>query len=100
LFQFQILKDGIEQGEADGVSPVTFIVRKGDDEIYSSVENNAPYCILGGNGPCNGWVLEDWIYKWGAGGPAVESGEYQLNVDASVNGVSTHWEVTFTLTLP
>lgn len=100
LFQFQIIRNGIELGESDGVEQVAFTVKKDDVPIYSTVEVNVPYCIFGGNGPCNSWVFEDGIYKWTQGGTPVEPGEYKVEVDATVNGESSHWEVYFTAALP
>lgn len=107
LFQFQILKDGIEQGENDGIEPVLFTVFRipsGDPTnkvvVYEKTENQKPYCVFGGNGPCTGWIIEDGVYKWTAGGTPVEPGEYEMEVNATVNGGSSRWAVTFTLTLP
>jgi len=53
LFQFQILKDGVELGENDGVEQVTFGVKKDGEHVYDSTEVNKAYCVFGGNGPCN-----------------------------------------------
>ncbi len=107
LFQFQILKNGIEQGQNDGVEPVSFTVSRipSDDPsnkvvVYEKIENQMPYCIFGGNGPCNGWVVEAGIYKWTSGGTPVEPGEYEMEVNATVNGESSRWAVNFTLALP
>jgi hypothetical protein len=107
LFQFQIIRNGIEQGENDGVEPVSFTVSKisSDDPsnkvvVYEKIENNVPYCIFGGNGSCSSWVFEDGIHKWTQGGTPVEPGEYEMEVNATVNGQSSRWAVNFTLTLP
>ncbi len=100
LFQFQIIRNGIELGENDGVEPVEFTITKDGDLIYSTTENTVSYCIFGGNGPCNRWVIEDGIYKWTAGGTPVEPGEYKVGVNLFVNGEDSHWEVNFTLALP
>jgi hypothetical protein len=100
LFQFQILRNGRELGENDGVGPVAFSVTRDGDLIYSTVENNAPYCIFGGNGPCNGWVYEDGIYKWTPGGAPVKSGRYKVGVNVNVNGDDSHWEAEFRVDLP
>jgi hypothetical protein len=100
FFQFQIIRNGNELGENDGVDHVAFTVTKDGDVVYSTVENNVPYCILGGNGPCNSWVLEDGIYKWTAGGIPVEPGEYKVEVDTTLNGDDSHWQVFFDLSLP
>ena len=100
LFQFQILSNGVEVGENEGVESVTFNVSRDGNLIYSTVENNAPYCIFGGNGPCNGWVSEAGIYKWTQGGAPIEPGEYEMEANSTMNGESSRWAVNFTLTLP
>jgi hypothetical protein len=100
LFQFQILKDGAELGENDGVEQVTFNVNKDDTTVYSIDEVNRAYCVFGGNGPCNPWTVEDGVFKWTPGGTPVEAGEYEMEVLATVNGDTSRWAVTFTLTLP
>ena len=100
LFQFQIIRDGIEVGGNDGVEQVEFTVKKDGDRVYNIVERNAAYCLFSGDGPCNSWVLEDGIYKWEPGGTPIESGEYKVEVDVTVNGDDSHWEVFFIVTLP
>lgn len=113
LFQFQILKDGVEVGELDNVIEVSFAVKQNDETIYSIVEVNKSYCVFGGNGPCNPWVVEDGVYKWTPGGTPVEAGEYLMEIYATVNDpnlpvdetlpagqAQSRWAVTFTLTLP
>jgi hypothetical protein len=108
LFRFQIFKNGIEQGQNDGVGPVEFNVSRILSEdatdkvlVYEKTENQMPYCIFGDNqGTCNGWVIEAGIYKWSAGGTPVEPGEYEMEANSTVNGESSRWAVTFTLTLP
>ncbi|HSB00419.1 MAG TPA: SH3 domain-containing protein [Anaerolineales bacterium] len=108
LFQFQILKNGIEQGQNDGVEPVSFRVSRipSDDPsnkvlVYEKTENQRPYCIFGDNqGVCNSWVSEDGVYKWTKGGTPIEPGEYEMEVNATVNGESSRWAVNFTLTVP
>ena len=113
LFQFRILKNGVELGELDGVVEVSFAVNQNDEPIYEIVEVNEAFCIFGGNGPCNPWVVEDGIYKWRPGGPPVEAGEYEMEIFATVNDptlpidetlpagqAQSRWAVTFTLTLP
>src|SRR5262245_44339689 len=100
LFQFQILKNGVELGENDGVEEVAFAVRKNGDTVYSTREKNRSYCIFGGNGPCNPWISEDGVFNWNQGGPPVMPGEYEMEVNATVNGESSEWDVNFTITLP
>jgi len=107
LFQFKIIRNGIEQGQNDGVGPVEFNVSRisSDDAtdkvlVYEKTENQMPYCVFGDNGACNPWVSEDGIYKWTAGGIPIEPGEYEMEVNSTVNGESSRWAVTFTLALP
>lgn len=100
LFQFRILQNGVELGEADGVEQVSIAVNRGDETIYSTVEVNRAYCAFGGNGPCNPWTLQDGVYRWTPGGRVVEPGEYEMEVFATLNGETSRWAVTFTLTLP
>jgi hypothetical protein len=100
LFQFQILQNGVELGELDGVEEVSFAVKKDGEPVYEIVEVNKSYCVFGGNGPCNPWVVEDGVFKWTPGGTPVEAGEYEMEIFATVNGETSRWAVTFTLTLP
>jgi hypothetical protein len=100
LFQFQILSNGAEVGENEGVEEVSFAVKKDDEAVYSTVETTKPYCIFGGNGPCNRWVSENGVYKWSPGGAPVEPGEYEMEILATLNGETSRWAVDFTLTLP
>lgn len=107
LFQFQIIKIGIEQGQNDGVEPVSFTVSRisSDDPtdkvvVYEKIENQMPYCIFGDNGTCNGWVVENGTYKWTPGGAPIEPGDYEMEVNATVNGESSRWAVRFSLSLP
>lgn len=100
LFQFQILSNGVELGPDDGVEEVTINVNKDDETIYSIVEVVRAYCVFGGNAPCNPWVVQDGIYRWGQGGAPVQPGEYEMEVFATLNGATSRWAVNFTLTLP
>jgi hypothetical protein len=105
LVQFKVLKDGQEIGENDGVDNVSFTVTKDGESVYSHVENNAPYCIFGGNGPCNPWVFEDDVYKWENDGAVVEAGQYHVDITATVidsegNTPNLHWEADVAVTLP
>ncbi len=103
LIQFIILKNGQEIGENDGVQDVSFTVTKNDETVYVIVEENAAYCIFGGNGPCSSWVFEDNVYKWESGGIVVEEGQYKVNIngllfDSEGNVQTMHWEAEFTVT--
>jgi hypothetical protein len=100
LFQFQIIRNGVELGENDGVEKVTFGVKKDGVHVYDSTEVNKAYCVFGGNGPCNPWIVEEGVFKWTQGGTPIEPGEYEMEVFATVNGETSRWAVNFTLTLP
>lgn len=100
LFRVQIFKNGVEINENDGVQPISFTVIKDDEIIYNSVENNAAFCIFGGNGPCNNWVFENGALRWVSGGAPVESGEYKLGINVTVNDEYSYWESFFTLDVP
>lgn len=100
LFQFQILSNGEELGENDGVEMVTFNVKKDDSIVYTIDEVFVAYCVFGGNGPCNPWIVENGVYKWTPGGTPVEPGQYEMEVFATLNGETSRWAVNFTLTLP
>lgn len=102
LVQIRIVKNGIEIGETGGVQNVNFLVTQNGDEVYSHTENGAPYCIFGGDGPCNSWVLEDYFYKWEAGGPPVEAREYNVSISPSLDdpSVNLFWSADITMALP
>lgn len=100
LFRFQILQNGVELGENDGVEQVSFTVKRDGEKVYQIVEVNAGYCVFGGNGPCNPWIVENGVYKWSPGGPAAEPGEYEMEIFATLNGDTSRWAVNFKLTLP
>ena len=66
----------------DGITKVDFQVQDlNGNTLYSRTENTASYCIFGGGEPaCNPWVIENGVVKWTAGGDAVQSGDYTLNI--------------------
>ena len=98
--QFQVFKDGQEIGSDGGVQNVVFRVERNGNTIYSITEEVGAYCIFGGNGPCNSWVMEDYVYKWEPGGAIIEAGEYIVNIDAAVDDPSIvlHWDAIVTIT--
>lgn len=102
LIQFIILKNGQEIGREGGVQNVYFSVDQNENHIYDVTENTAAYCIFGGNGPCNPWVLEDNIFKWGPGGLPVESGTYTISISPTLDdpSVNLFWSVDVTVTVP
>jgi hypothetical protein len=83
---------GLQDG--DGMASVSFQVLNSDGEqVWERVENTAAYCIFAGGEPnCNPWVIEDFFYTWGEGGPQVEEGLYTLLIIAeSYFGESGNW---------
>jgi hypothetical protein len=102
FIQFKVLKNGEEIGKNDGVQNVNFKVTQNGDTVYKHTEGNAPYCIFGGDNHCNSWVLEDYIYKWEAGGAAVEKKEYTVKITANLDDPSANlfWSADIKITLP
>jgi hypothetical protein len=100
LFQFRIIQNGVELGELDGVEEVSFAVKQNGEAVYETVEVNRAYCLFSGNGPCSPWAVEDGVFKWTPGGTPVEPGEYEMEIFATLNGETSRWAVTFTVTLP
>lgn len=102
LIQFKIIKNGVEIGETDGVQNVNFSVTQNENLVYTHTENNAPYCIFGGNAACNFWVLEDYFYRWETGGPPVTSGVYKISIAPTLDDFSVNlfWSAEITITLP
>jgi hypothetical protein len=101
--QFIVIKDGQKIGQPEGVEKVVFRVKKDGKEIYSRTETNKDYCFFGGDGPCNSWVLEDYVYKWEPGGAVVEPGEYLVLIDTTLKNepdVVLHWEAVIKIELP
>jgi len=90
-----------EQVDGNGIAEVKFSVFDSENNlIYQHTEQTAGYCIFGGGEPdCNPWTIEDLTYKWGPGGPAVQSGDYLVNVEVAGADGSTfgNWRVNFTL---
>ena len=101
--RFTVIKDGQKVGQTEGVEKVEFRVKKDGKEIYSRTETKKDYCFFGGDGPCNSWVLEDYVYKWEPGGAVVEPGEYEVLIDATLKNepdVVLHWEAVIKIELP
>ena len=101
--QFIVTKDSQEIGGPEGVEKVEFRVKKNGKEIYSRTETNKDYCFFGGDGPCDSWVLEDYIYKWEPGGAAIEAGDHEVFIDAILENepdVVLHWEAVIKIELP
>ncbi len=82
LFRAVAIDNRAGRNDGDGIRGVRFVV-SGEGITYAKDETTAPYCIFGGNEPdCGDWPRdEDGRYTWGAGGPVVEPGEYQVFVE-------------------
>ena len=91
--------------DGDGIDHVLFIVNKNlGDNVYSRTEKTAKYCIFGGGEPdCNPWPVTNGRYTWGAGGPAIVSGNYQVIIRIALKGDPTNesqWTFGITIKLP
>jgi hypothetical protein len=89
LMSFQVYApDGSKDG--DGIKQVTFTIEQNGKKVYERSEQTAHYCIFGGGEPdCNPWPMKGRVFTWGEGGPAVESGVYNVKIVAepdSANG--------------
>ena len=72
---FEEKRDGV------GIDHVIFeVTDENGNIVYETSEHQAAFCIFGGDGPCNPWVFEDYVYKWEPGGKFVEDGNYQFEV--------------------
>jgi hypothetical protein len=102
LVEFRVMQDGKALTEQDGVEQVKFTVRTldGDTEIYTNTETASGYCIFGGPVSCDPWFYQDDVYRWGPDGEIAQSGEYNLTIEASVNGEFLFWTADFKLILP
>jgi hypothetical protein len=102
FLQFKVLKNGEEIGKDGGVQNVNFSVDQNGETVYNHTENNAPYCIFGGDDRCNSWVLEDYTYKWEAGGSVVEKKKYTVSITANLDdpSVNLFWSADVKITLP
>ncbi len=87
--------------DGEGIQHVEFVVSKGGEAVYTRTENNVAYCLLGGDGPCNGLVFEDGVYKWEQGGRAVESGDYNVAITITLaDGSTRDLFASFSIQLP
>ena len=82
MFRAVALDNRVGQNDGDGIRGVRFVV-VGEGLEYRIDEETAPYCILGGNDPeCGQWPRDDQgRYTWGAGGPVVQPGRYDVFVE-------------------
>ena len=101
--QFIVYKNGQEAGKGEGVQNVQFsVVDKNGNPIYNKTENDKAYCVFGGDSPCPIWTLENYLYRWGPGGPLLEPGTYTLKINPTLEdqSVNLFWSADITVTLP
>jgi hypothetical protein len=81
LFRAVALDNRVGNDDGDGILGVRFSII-GDNLAFTNLEEDAPYCIFGSNEPdCGGWPRdENGHYIWGAGGPIVQPGHYDVIV--------------------
>jgi hypothetical protein len=68
--------------DGSGIAEVVFMVIDPTGTlVYQHADQTPAFCIFGGGEPtCNPWIIEDYTYKWKAGGPIAVSGDYLINV--------------------
>lgn len=81
-FRAVALDNRVGANDGDGIRGVRFVV-VGEGLEYVKDEDTAPYCLLGGNEPeCGAWPRDGaGRYTWGAGGPVVQPGRYDVFVE-------------------
>ena len=89
--------------DGDGIVTVTFqVIDPNGEEIWTRVEEFPAYCIFSGGEPdCNPWVIEDYFFRWGTGGPVVMDGEHHLSIVAvAEDGDTSNWNIDLDIDLP
>ncbi|MGQ0603150.1 MAG: hypothetical protein ACT4QE_15820 [Anaerolineales bacterium] len=108
VMQFQVQADPnafTEQptpvtNDGEGIERVVFVVNTPDGSTITLEEMEPAYCLLGGNGPCNGFPLEGDTYIW-PGGPAVQNGDYTVSITIHLSdGQTRDLFGNFSLDLP
>jgi hypothetical protein len=106
FIQFALKKDGetLTQNTDIKVTGVQFNVTKDGVQVYTRTEANSAYCIFGGDGPCTGWTLENFVYEW-PNGERVENAKYFVEILAFLendpdNNTQIRWAAEFTVNLP
>ncbi len=97
ILQFQVQADPEAFTEAptpvdadgQGIQQVDFSVFYNGEQVYQHTELRAPYCLLGGDGPCSGLPLDGEVYRWEPGGRAVDAGDYTLLITITLADGST-----------
>ena len=82
LLRAVALDNRVGNDDGDGILGVRFAII-GDNLAYTKVEEDAPFCIFGSNeADCGTWPRdEQGQYTWGAGGPVVQTGHYDVFVE-------------------
>ena len=82
LLRAVALDNRVGNDDGDGILGVRFAII-GDNLAFTKVEEDAPYCIFGGNeADCGTWPRdEQGRYTWGAGGPVVTPGHFDVFVE-------------------
>jgi hypothetical protein len=101
--EFILLKNGQPADQGDGVKNVVFTVKdQNGNTIYKKTENNAAYCVFGGDAPCPSFPLDNYLYRWGADGPILQSGKYTLSIKPHVEDqfIDFSWSADIDVTVP
>ena len=82
LLRAVALDNRVGNDDGDGILGVRFAII-GDNLAYTKIEEDAPYCIFGSNeADCGTWPRdEQGRYTWGAGGPLVTPGHFDVFVE-------------------
>lgn len=87
-----------------GVEVDFSVVDDNGHTVYSNAETNAAYCFFGGDGPCSLWVLDNYVYKWEAGGAPVEPGHYTVRIEVITDDpnepLNLNWHEDMQVTQP
>jgi hypothetical protein len=104
VIRVKLQLNGENAGKGEGINNVKFVVfADNGNEVYNSVENNAPYCIFGDSGDeCNSWLIEDNVYKWYSGGGPLQEGHYVVNIFINTDDPSNDmfWKADYTVKFP
>lgn len=86
--------------DGDGIQQVEFAVSQ-NGVVFTHTEQNAAYCLLGGDGPCQPLTFEDGVYKWAPGGAVVAGGDYSVDITITLrDGQTRTLSGSFSIELP
>lgn len=95
--------------DGDGIDFVRFTISDSFGTLYSREERVAGFCIFQGGEPdCRPWPFNEFgQFTWGAGGPLVQDGTYQVFIevvsdepDPATESNVCNWNFDMTVTLP